>query len=60
MNPGQSVKDIVPRSSLSRMRSPEVCYDRVDVIVEGTAGNTGIGLDCHRELDGLSHGHCHP
>ena len=59
MNPGHSVKD---RAALG------IITDAIDkgelrpggLIVEGTAGNTGIGLDHRRQCAGHEDGHRHP
>ena len=59
LNPGQSVKD---RAALSIIRDAEKRgqLQPGGVIVEGTAGNTGIGLAAGRQGARLSHGHRHP
>ena len=58
MNPGQSVKD---RAGLFIIRDAEEkgLLKPGGVIVEGTAGNTGIGLTRGRQGARLSHRHRH-
>ena len=58
MNPGQSVKD---RAALFIIRDAIARGDLKPggTIVEGTAGNTGIGLALVRRLDGLQDGDRH-
>ena len=59
MNPGQSVKD---RAALFIIRDAEATglLRPGGVIVEGTAGNTGIGLAMVGNGAGLPHRHRHP
>ena len=57
MNPGGSVKDraaygiITDAEKAGRLKPGST-------IVEGTAGNTGIGLVGHRAGEGISHRYC--
>ena len=59
MNPGQSVKD---RAALFIIRDAEArgALKPGGMIVEGTAGNTGIGLALVGNALGLPHRHRHP
>jgi cysteine synthase A len=59
MNPGQSVKD---RAALAIIRDAEraAMLRPGGVIVEGTAGNTGIGMALGRQCARLSLGDRHP
>ena len=59
MNPGQSVKDraalFIIRDALNSGK-----LQPGGTVVEGTAGNTGIGLGAGRQRAGLEDGHRHP
>ena len=59
MNPGQSVKD---RAALFIIEDAigKGALRPGGIIVEGTAGNTGIGLALVGNAHGLSHRHRHP
>ena len=59
LNPGQSVKD---RAALYIIRDA-IARGQLQpggVIVEGTAGNTGIGLGSYRQRSGVSQRHRYP